>query len=127
MDELKDRLEAVVSALEEHASKFKLIESFDKRLKHVEWLYELQDTQNRTVITQQGAVRIAVKNIKASLEAAANSFASGMSKLSAGFTTVEDDLQVTLGYTKKEIEAMSAQEYKQKVLKPLGMDRSWQK
>lgn len=127
MEELKNRLEKVISSLEEQAEQFKLVESFDKRIKKIEYEVEMLLTQSQTIITQQGAVRIAIKNIKASLESAASKFSSGVSSLAAGFSTVEDDLRGTLGYTKQEIEKMTAQEYKLNILRPLGMDRSWQK
>lgn len=124
MEELVERLTKVIKELELATTSQR---SFHERLKKLEFDHKMLIDQNYTIITQQGAVRIAIKNIKATLVATLGGFKDSVETLSRGFSTIEDDLAVTLGFTKEEIEKMTAQEYKEKVLRPLGMARSWQK
>lgn len=124
MEELIERLSRVIKEFEEVTTSHK---SFQNRLKKLEYDSEMLAAQNQTILKQQGAVRIAIKNIKDTLIATITGFKGSIETLSRGFSVVEDDLLCTLGYTKEEIERMSAQDYRVKILKPLGMDRAWQK
>lgn len=123
-DELKERLEKAVAKLEQQGNEYA---RFNGRLNALEHDHERILTQLCHLLGQQGAIRIALKNIKASLEVAAARMSQGMSALAVGFKTVEDDLQGTLGFTQKEVEAMGSKEYREKILIPLGMGRSWQR
>lgn len=123
-EELSKRLNKAIAKIETFSLDYA---SLSGRIKKLEYDTERLDVQNQTMITQQGAVRIAIMNIKDSLKASLDGFRNSVATLASGFSVVQDDLQCTLGYTKQEIEKMTAQEYKHKILAPLGMAKSWQK
>jgi hypothetical protein len=90
-----------------------MLADHDKRLKDLDDHYntakcclldvQRMETQNRTVLAQYGAFRVAVKSIM------------------VGLTNALGAIDVSVGYTQSEIYRMTADEYRIKVLTPLGM------
>lgn len=101
----KDKeLEAIVSA--------KIKQQFDGRIAVLEQDVKRLQAATETCLKQSGAIRASLKNVL-----------DGLNSCTKGFNDALCNLEISIGFTNKELRAMSASDYEEKILKPLGMIR----
>lgn len=86
-------------------SRVRYLESLEGQVSSISSDFRSYKSEHLTVLKQYGALRVALQTLQ------------------RGFETAAQQLEISLGYTQKEVSAMGSEEYRDKILKPLGMGK----
>jgi hypothetical protein len=90
------------------------IDQQDVKLDNLTFELKRLKVEYETLLQQSGGMRVALKNVH-------DGFSKGLKAINQGVNDALCGLEISLGFTNKEITTMSAADYKEKILKPLGM------